>query len=118
MVENFAGDMHAGKSAAAAEPEKEHLINQLAREMASSKDALAPAAAPDSLVAKYGLVTLKGMENVPAGILHAGEDAVKHPLQTLGVIGSAAAMGAVLKTVLPEAGPAGQIAGMALGAYF
>src|SRR6185295_7507295 len=117
MVENFAGDSQAAKHATTGGHENDALINQLAREMVttSTKDALGPNAAPNSLIGRYGLVTLKGIGNVPAGILHAGEDAVTHPLQTLGVIGSAAAMGAVLKTVLPETGSAGKIAGAAIG---
>jgi kumamolisin len=119
MVENFAGDSHISKQASADPPEKVQLINQLAMEMASSsKDALSSPAAPNTLIGRYGLVTVKGIGNLPSGILHAGEDAINHPLRTLETVGSAALMGAALKTILPETGNAGKIAGLAIGAYF
>jgi kumamolisin len=118
MVQNFSDDTRVSKSAAS-ESEHNQLINQLALDMVSSKrNALNTQAAPDSLVARYGLVTLRGVENLPSGIMHAGKDAVKHPLQTLEMAGGAAAMGALLKTVLPETGNAGKFAGVAIGAYF
>lgn len=117
MVEGLAGDLVRSKAADAGSHD-EHLINKLAMEMVSTKDALAPAAAPQSLLGRYGAVTLKGIGNVPAGMLHAVEDDIKHPMQTLEMVGGAAAMGFALKTVLPEAGPAGKIAGAAIGAYF
>ncbi len=117
MVENFALAAKLDANASA-DQDKDALINKLAREMVSAKDALSPAAAPDSLLGRYGLVTLKGIGNVPQGMLHAVEDNINNPLKALETVASAAAMGIVLKTVLPEAGPAGKIAGAALGAYF
>lgn len=118
MSEKFAGDASLSKNAAAVDPEKEALINKLAKEMVGSKELIGPVAAPSSLIGKYGLATLKGIENVPAGLVHAVQDNVEHPLKALETVASAAAMGVVLKTVLPETGAAGKIAGVALGAYF
>lgn len=117
MVENLLGDSGLG-SVQKDDESKEQLINKLAREMVSSRDSLGPALAPNSLLGRYGLVTLKGIGNVPSGILHAAEDSVKNPMQTLEMVAGAAAMGVVLKTVLPETGSAGKIAGALLGAYF
>jgi kumamolisin len=118
MVESFAGDSGVGKHTASTDGNHDALINKLALEMVSSKDTLAPAKAPDSLLGRYGLVTLKGIGNVPAGMLHAVEEDVKHPMQTLETVAGAAAMGAALKVILPETGAAGKIAGAAIGAYF
>lgn len=118
MVESFSGDSGVGKHTASTDGANDALINKLALEMVSSKDTLAPAKAPDSLLARYGLVTLKGVGNVPAGMLHAVEEDIKHPMQTLGTVAGAAAMGAALKVILPETGAAGKIAGVAIGAYF
>ena len=118
MVENFALDANLNKGAAAADQDKDALINKMARDMVMSKDALGPAAAPDSLIGKYGLVTLKGIGKVPEGVVHAVQDNIEHPMKALETVASAAVMGVVLKTVLPETGTAGKIAGVALGAYF
>lgn len=82
-----------------------------------AKKALAPDAAPDSLVARYGLVTLKGMGNMPKGILHAAEDDWNHPWQTVGMVAGAAAVGAIVKTLLPKTGTVGKIAGIAIAGY-
>ncbi|MBX9690171.1 MAG: hypothetical protein K2X27_25895, partial [Candidatus Obscuribacterales bacterium] len=118
MVEGLSGEAQLQKPAAAADPNREELINKLAREMITDKNALAPAAAPETTLAKYGLVTVKGISNVPAGMLHAVEHNIKHPWETVGMVAGAAAMGATLKTILPETGNAGKIAGLAIGAYF
>ncbi|MBX9724184.1 MAG: hypothetical protein K2X81_22440, partial [Candidatus Obscuribacterales bacterium] len=117
MSEIFARDAHAGKTPAVSQ-ENDALINRLAQESLTKSDLLSNTAAPNSLAYRYGIVTAKGIGNIPAGMLHAAEEDIKHPLQTLEMIGSAALMGAALKVVLPEAGPAGKIAGAAIGAYF
>jgi len=99
--------------------ENEALINRMVADMVSSTgQSTADKAAPDSALSRYGSLTIKGLEYAPQGLLHAGKEAISNPVQTLGIIGSSAVMGAVLKTVLPEAGPAGKIASLAIGAYF
>jgi len=75
-------------------------------------------AAPSSKLSRYADVTAKGLENLPEGVLKAGADAFAHPLDTAIMVGESAALGAVLKTVLPKGGPAGLIAGAAIGGYF
>ncbi|MBS2000803.1 MAG: S8 family serine peptidase [Cyanobacteria bacterium SZAS LIN-5] len=75
-------------------------------------------AAPSSKLTRYADVTAKGLEHLPEGVLKAGADAFAHPLDTAIMVGESAALGAVLKTVLPKGGPAGLIAGAAIGGYF
>ncbi len=75
-------------------------------------------AAPSSKMSRYADVTAKGLEQLPEGVLKAGADAFAHPLDTAIMVGESAALGAVLKTVLPKGGPAGLIAGAAIGTYF
>lgn len=82
-----------------------------------AKKALAPDPAPDSLVARYGLATLKGLGQVPKGMLHAVQDDLAHPLHTVTMLGAAAALGAGVKAYLPNLGTGGKIAGVAIGAY-
>ncbi len=96
------------------------LINRVADEMmiSESKAKQDNTAAPDSAVARYGLVTAKGIGHVPEGIVNAVVYDVKHPMETLGTLGMGAGMAVVLKTVLPEGGMAGKVAGLAIGGYF
>ncbi|MBS1996403.1 MAG: S8/S53 family peptidase [Cyanobacteria bacterium SZAS LIN-2] len=75
-------------------------------------------AAPSSTLGKVGMTTVVGAEKTFAGMAHAIVDDIQHPLQTAEMIGTSAAMGAVLKTVLPETGVAGKIAGAGIGLYF
>jgi len=75
-------------------------------------------AAPSSTAGKIGMTTLVGAENTFQGMGHAIVEDIKHPLDTAAMIGTSAAMGAVLKTVLPETGMAGKIAGAGIGIYF
>jgi kumamolisin len=75
-------------------------------------------AAPSSALSRYVDVTGKGLEHLPEGVLKSFEDTVTHPLELAKTILTSAAMGAVLKTVLPKGGPAGLIAGAAIGGYF
>ncbi len=82
-----------------------------------AKNAFKPAEAPDSLVARYGLVTLKGIGNLPQGIAHAAIEDLTHPVQTAGLLIGSAAIGAFVKTVLPKTGNYGKIAGLAIGSY-
>lgn len=75
-------------------------------------------AAPESKVSRYAQVTVEGVKNLPAGIGHSLWHNVTHPIDTLEMVASSAALGAVLKTGLPEKGPAGLIAGTLIGGYF
>ncbi|MBX9686575.1 MAG: S53 family peptidase [Candidatus Obscuribacterales bacterium] len=101
-------------------PSQDALINHLA------KDLLAPRAghlmsfqdAPDNATTRLGLVTLQGLENIPRGIKNAVVHDFTHPAETLETLGTAAGMAVVLKTVLPEGGLAGKLAGAAIGTYF
>jgi hypothetical protein len=76
------------------------------------------AAAPSDKFSRYVAVTAKGVDNLPEGVLRAGADAFAHPVDTAMMVGESAVMGAVLKTILPKGGPAGLIAGAAIGGYF
>lgn len=106
----------ADNGAAAA---REKLVNDaVLRQVAGKNDLLDSIAAPDSKIAKYGLVTGKGIEKLPSGVWNAAVHSATHPLETLETLGAAAAMGVVLKTVLPETGAAGKIAAGAIGLYF
>jgi len=75
-------------------------------------------AAPDSKFSRYSQVTAEGVKNLPAGIGHSLWHNVTHPLETVEMVASSAVLGAVLKTGLPEKGPAGLIAGTLIGGYF
>lgn len=95
------------------------LISKVAQEMTASGMKLAAyEKAPDSLIGRYGLVTVNGIAKVPEGVVNAVKHNIENPMAALGTIGMGAGMAVVLKTVLPEAGPAGRIAGLALGTYF
>ena len=76
------------------------------------------AAAPTSAAVRYLDVTGKGLEHLPEGIINAGADTFSHPGELLKMVGTSAVMGAALKTILPKGGPAGLIAGAAIGGYF
>jgi len=101
------------------------LINKLALEMVNSQGSTAHAletsgekAAPESATARYGIATIDGLKKVPLGIINAAEADFHDPLGTLGKVGMGAGMAVALKAVLPEGGPAGALAGLAVGAYF
>lgn len=96
------------------------LINRLAKDMLNPNPAslLSFNEAPDNAVTRYGLVTVHGIENVPRGMANAVVHQVKNPLETLETLGTAAGMAVVLKTVLPEGGMAGKVAGALIGGYF
>ncbi len=80
-----------------------------------SKRLLSPDPAPDSLVARAGLLTVKGLQEVPRGMLHAVQADLEHPVQTAGMVLGAAAIGAAVKTFLPKMGNYGKFAGLAVG---
>lgn len=73
--------------------------------------------APDNVLSRYGILALKGVENTPAGVWHALKEDAQHPLQTVGMVAGAAAFGALVKTVLPQCGTYGKLAGLAIGTY-
>jgi kumamolisin len=82
----------------------------------AASELLGPEKAPESPLARYGLLALKGIENTPAGMKNAIIEDLNHPWQTVGMVVGAAAFGAMVKTVLPRAGNYGKIAGLAVGA--
>ena len=96
------------------------LINKMAQDnlLGGQGISTAPEKAPESAMARYGVVTISGLENVPKGMINAVSEDLKHPLQTLETFGTAAGVAVALKTILPEAGSAGKIASAAIGAYF
>lgn len=102
----------------AAHGDQNALINRLDMNVSNSNLMDTFQKAPDSAMARYGLVTVNGIAKVPEGLLNAVVKDVKNPLAAAETIGMGAGMAVVLKAVLPEGGPAGQIAGAAIGAYF
>jgi kumamolisin len=74
--------------------------------------------APISKVDRYIDVTGNGLHQLPGAVENSFVNTITHPLELAEMVGTSAAMGAVLKAVLPEGGPAGLIAGTAVGAYF
>jgi kumamolisin len=86
--------------------------------LAENVSAAGSTAAPDSKFSRYMQVTAEGAKNLPAGMWHAVVTNVTHPVETFKMVASSAALGAVLKTGLPEKGPAGLIAGTLIGGYF
>ncbi len=96
------------------------LINKVALEMAGGQraDLMTFEKAPDSAISRYGLVTVKGISKVPEGVLNAVKHNIENPLDALGTVAMGAGMAIGLKAILPSGGPAGRIAGVALGAYF
>lgn len=67
---------------------------------------------------RIALTTMEGLAQTPAGVANAVKYNIEHPVEMLKVVGGSAALAAVLKVVLPEAGPVGRIAGVAMGAMF
>ncbi|MBX9691722.1 MAG: S53 family peptidase, partial [Cyanobacteria bacterium] len=55
---------------------------------------------------------------LPSGVWNSVVHNVNHPIDALSTFGMGAGMAVVLKTVLPEGGLAGKLAGAAIGAYF
>ena len=86
--------------------------------LAENVSAAGSTAAPDSKFSRYMQVTAEGAKNLPAGMWHAVVTNVTHPVETFKMVASSAALGAVLKTGLPEKGTAGLIAGTLIGGYF
>jgi kumamolisin len=72
--------------------------------------------APQSDLAKFGLVTLEGAKNVIPGIGNALWHDVTHPLDTAKMVGTSAAIGAGMRLVLPE-DAAGKAIGTTIGAW-
>ncbi len=100
--------------------EQDSLINKVARESLGENPGrlLTFQSAPDNTLVRYGIVSINGLENIPKGVVHSISHNIKNPLHALETAGTAAGMAVVLKTVLPEGGIAGKLAGAAIGAYF
>jgi hypothetical protein len=120
MQETMLDLARPGDSVKGGNGEHDALINKVALEMGSinNGDLASTQRAPDSRLSRYGLAAIKGIENVPAGVVHAVKNNIDHPVQALETLGMGVGMAAAMKFVLPEGGPAGTIAGAALGAYF
>lgn len=119
MLENQQSDKSEKPiSSEEASSARESLINDaLTRQVASTSDLLGPPPAPGTFQ-RHSIATAQGLWNLPIGVVNSAYHQVTHPLETLQIAGGAAALGAGLKLVLPEAGPAGKIAGAAIGIYF
>lgn len=122
MVENV-NDKVATKdsvTSGAATGDHDALINRVAQEMSKSQPntLLTFDKAPENAINRYGIAAAQGLARVPEGVLNAVVHDVNHPMETLGTIGMGAGMAVVLKAVIPETGPAGKIAGAAIGTYF
>ncbi|MBX9720978.1 MAG: hypothetical protein K2X81_06275, partial [Candidatus Obscuribacterales bacterium] len=123
MTERNTDSVQVKDAAHAAAPMNEHdaLINRVASEMASNKansNLLSFQKAPENAAVRVGQAGLTALGHVPEGLLNAVVDNVKNPMQAVGTIGMGAAFAVGLKTVLPEAGPAGKLAAAAIGGYF
>ena len=125
MLENSADSVHikdAGndKGNGSGNNEHEALINKVAQETANIKTSslMGFEKAPDNQLSRYGLAALKGIAEIPQGVVNAVKHDIEHPVETLGALGMGAATAVVLKTVLPEGGIVGKVAGAALGTYF
>ncbi|MBX9724263.1 MAG: S53 family peptidase, partial [Candidatus Obscuribacterales bacterium] len=116
QLSNKGDDPHKGQAAGA----DNALINKMSIQKLNTDNAhlMSFNQAPDSAMARYGQVTLSGVEKLPAGVAHALVHNYNHPLETLETLGGAAAMAVALKTVLPETGVAGKVASAAIGLYF
>ncbi|RTL34489.1 MAG: hypothetical protein EKK48_31395 [Candidatus Melainabacteria bacterium] len=68
--------------------------------------------------ARIAITTADGIYHTPEGLKNAVAYEVEHPLHALETVASSAAFAAALKVALPEAGPVGKIAGLAMGAWF
>lgn len=110
------------KSAAAHGENHDALINRLAQEHlmgAPGRNTLVSQdLASDNTMVRYGQVTLDGLGKVPEGIGKSVLHNLTNPLEMLETAGTAAGMAFVLKTVLPEGGMAGKVAGALIGGYF
>src|SRR5262249_3196522 len=69
-------------------------------------------------LARIATTTIDGITHTPAGLLNAAVYDIQHPMEIVKTVAGSAAIAAALKVVLPEAGPVGKIAGLAMGAWF
>ncbi|HEY9713567.1 MAG TPA: S53 family peptidase [Chroococcales cyanobacterium] len=67
---------------------------------------------------RIALTTGDGILHIPQGLYNAAVNDLEHPMKIVEAVGGSAALAAGLKLVLPEAGPVGRIAGIAMGAWF
>ena len=74
--------------------------------------------APENKVARYGMVTALGVAELPSGVWKSVVHNATNPWEAAKTFGMGAGMAVVLKTVLPEGGVAGKLAGAAIGVYF
>jgi kumamolisin len=67
---------------------------------------------------RVAVTTFDGIAQTPRGIYNAAAYDLQHPLEIVKTVAGSAVMAAALKVVLPEAGPVGKVAGLAMGAWF
>lgn len=79
---------------------------------------LSSAQAPEGTLNRYASVTAQGLGYLPLGLWNSAKHNATHPLEAATTFGMGAGMAFVLKTVLPEGGMAGKVAGAAIGLYF
>lgn len=118
---------HADKNSPlkiAVEPD-DALINRLTAEkifdpknLRSSSALLSEAQAPEGVLNRYASVTANGLGYLPAGLWNSAKHNFTHPMEAASTFGMGVGMAFVLKTVLPEGGMAGKVAGAAIGLYF
>lgn len=122
MVENVNDKVTTKDSVTSAASTSDHdaLINRVAQEMTKPQQntLLTFDKAPENTMIRYGSAAVSGLMHVPEGVLNSVKHNIDHPLQALETAGMGAGVAVVLKTVLPETGPAGRIAGAAIGTYF
>lgn len=99
------GNINVGAGA-----EQQQLLSQQVQTQAQ-RDAMI--AAPSSAGERMWDVTKDGLAKIPEGFVHSLD-----PANILPNVGMGVAIGAAAKLILPEAGPVGKVAGIALAAYF
>ncbi len=67
---------------------------------------------------RVGLTTADGIVHIPAGLYDAAVHDIEHPGEIAKTVLGSAAIATALKVVLPEAGPVGKVAAVAMGAWF
>ncbi|MBS1956680.1 MAG: M4 family metallopeptidase [Cyanobacteria bacterium SZAS-4] len=90
--------------------EQQTLLSQQVQTQAQ-RDAMI--AAPSSAGERMWDVTKDGLAKIPEGFMHSLD-----PRNIIPNVGMGVAIGAAAKLILPEAGPVGKVAGVALAAYF
>ena len=86
---------------------------QLSQQVQAQAQREAMAAAPSGAGQRMWDVTKEGISEIPAGFVRSLD-----PHNIIPNVAMGAVIGAAAKFILPETGPVGRVAGLALGAYF